>query len=89
MTEEKTFELSYFGIIITTDGEGNGSIDTPLINDRPDGWEEDPFHVAVDAVLGVALYHALTGIDVTDERYAKGIEQQLMALSETYGDDED
>jgi len=84
----KTFEIGHFGIMVELDGEGGGRINTPLIEDRPDNWEEDPYHVAVDTVLGLTLFHALHGVDVTADNYAKGIEAQLVALSEQYGEDE-
>ncbi len=84
---EKTIELSHFGISIELDGEGGGSITTPLTEDRPDDWEEDPFHVAVNTVLSIALYHAIAGVDVTADAYSKGIEAQLLEISNKYGDE--
>lgn len=90
MTEEEetpitTLSLSHFGTI-TLNGDGSGSIESSLIEDRPDGWEEDPFHVAVDNLFGLALLHALAGVDISARPYEMGFEQQLSELVETYGD---
>lgn len=82
----RTIELSHFAVI-TLNGDGTGSIDGALINDRPDGWEEDPFHVAVDNLFGLALLHALAGIDVGSRPYERGFEQQLNELVDQYGED--
>lgn len=90
MTDEKeesgqeiTIELSHFAVI-TNNGDGTGSIDGALINDRPDGWERDPFHVAVDSLFGLALLHALAGVDVGCRSYERGFEQQLQDLVDQY-----
>lgn len=82
--QTQLIELSHFAVI-TLNGDGTGSIDGALIDDRPDGWEEDPFHVAVDSLFGMALLHALAGVDVDSTPYARGFEQQLNELVETYG----
>ncbi len=84
--QSKTIELSHFAVI-TLNGDGTGSIDGALIDERPDGWESDPFHVTVDNLFGMALLHALAGIDVGGRAYERGFEQQLAALVEEYGDD--
>ena len=76
-----TIELSHFATI-TLNGDGTGSIESPLFDDRPERWEEDPFHVAVDALLSLALLHALAGVDVAGRPYECGIEQQLGELVE-------
>lgn len=90
MSEENTtqIELSHFAVI-TLNGDGTGSIDGSLISDdeRPDNWEDDPFHVAVDNMFGLALLHALAGVNVGGRPYEAGFEQQLEALVETYGDE--
>lgn len=78
-------ELSHFAVIVLN-GDGTGSIDGSLIEDRPDGWEDDPFHVAVDNLFGLALLHALAGVEVGSRPYEMGFEQQLEALVEEYGD---
>lgn len=83
--EEKTIELSHFATI-TIRPDGSGSIDGALIDDRPDGWEEDPFHVAIDNLFGLALYHALAGVDVGSKEYALGFEHQMSDLVENYGE---
>lgn len=77
-------ELSHFAVI-TLNGDGTGSIDGSLIEDRPDGWEDDPFHVAVDNMFGLALLHALAGVDVSGRPYEMGFEQQLETLAEERG----
>ena len=79
-----TIELSHFAVI-TLNGDGTGSIDGALIGeDRPDRWEESPFHSAVDALFGLALLHAIAGIDVGGRAYERGFEQQLEDLTEGY-----
>ncbi len=78
-------ELSHFAVI-TLNGDGTGSIEGSLIEDRPDGWEDDPFHVAVDNLFGLALLHALAGVDVSSRKYEMGFEQQLEDLVENYGE---
>lgn len=92
MSDEKTpvrkFELSYFGIVIEVFDDGAGAIHTPLTDDRPEEWEDDPFHVAVDTVLSLALFHACAGIDVSDSAYEKGLEAALMAISSRWADDD-
>ena len=45
-------ELSHFATI-TLNGDGTGSIDGSLIDERPEGWEEDPVHVAIDNLFGL------------------------------------
>lgn len=82
---EKTIELSHFATI-TIRPDGSGSIDGALIDDRPDGWEDDPFHVAIDNLFGLALYHALAGVDVGSKEYALGFEHQMSDLVESYAD---
>jgi len=82
---EKTIELSHFATI-TIREDGSGSIDGALIDDRPDGWEDDPFHVAIDNLFGLALYHALAGVDVGSKAYARGFELQMSDLVENYGE---
>jgi hypothetical protein len=84
---ERTIELSHFGITIELDGEGGGTISTPLTEGRPSDWEGDPFHMAVDTVLSLALYHALSGVDVANELYSKGVEAALVEISNKYGED--
>jgi len=83
--ETNTIELSHFAVI-TLKGDATGSIDGALINDRPEGWEESPFHVAVDNLFGLALLHALAGVDVGGSGYGKGFEQQLNELVEEHGE---
>jgi len=85
-TKSNNIELSHFAVI-TLNGDGTGSIDGPLINDRPEEWESDPFHVAVDNLFGMALLHALAGVDVGSRPYERGFEQQLSTLVEEYGDE--
>ena len=84
-TQPKTIELSHFAII-TLNGDGTGSIDGALIDERPDEWEQDPFHVTVDNLFGMALLHALAGVDVGGRAYERGFEQQLASLVEEYRD---
>ena len=81
----KHVELSHFAVI-TVNGDGTGSIDGSLIEDRPDGWEDDPFHVAVDNLFGLALLHAIAGVDVGGRPYEVGFEQQLESLVEEHGE---
>lgn len=81
-----TIELSHFAVI-TLRGDGTGTIEGSLIEDRPEGWDEDPFHVAVDALFGLALLHALAGVDVGSRAYERGFEQQLGGLVEAYDDE--
>lgn len=83
--QPKTIELSHFAVV-TLNGDGTGSIGGALIDDRPKGWEEDPFHVAIDNLFGLALLHALAGIDVGGRPYERGLEQQLQELVNEYGD---
>ena len=88
MTEQtdaksKQIELSHFAVI-TLNGDGTGNIDGGLIADRPEGWEADPFHVAVDNLFGLALLHALAGVDVGARAYERGFEQQLSELVEQF-----
>lgn len=84
---EKQIELSHFAVI-TIRPDGTGSITGNLIEGRPDGWETDPFHVAVDNMFGLALLHALAGVDVSGRAYERGFEQQLESLAEEYGSDD-
>lgn len=84
--EEKIIELSHFATI-TVRPDGSGSIEGELIDDRPDNWEEDPFHVAVDNLFGLALLHALAGVDVGSSAYERGFNQQLNELVENYSED--
>jgi len=84
--EERTVELSHFATI-TIRPDGSGSIEGPLIDDRPDEWEHDPFHVAIDNLFGLALLHALAGVDVSARAYERGFEQQMSELVEQYADD--
>jgi len=87
-SQPNTIELSHFAVI-TLNGDGTGSIDGALIDDRPDGWEEDVFHVAVDSLFGLALLHALAGVDVGGRPYERGFEQQLQDLVDEHGVDDD
>jgi hypothetical protein len=84
-TNETKIELSHFAVI-TVRGDGTGSIDGAMLDDRPEEWEQDPFHAAVDSLFGLALLHALAGIDVGCRAYERGFEQQLNELASTYGD---
>ena len=85
-SQPSTIELSHFAVI-TLNGDGTGSIDGALIDDRPDDWEQDPFHVTVDNLFGLALLHALAGVDVGGRPYERGFEQQLQELVAEYGED--
>lgn len=80
-TEKTTIELSHFAII-TLNGDGTGTIDSRLLDGRADRWEEDPFSLAVDSLLSLALLHALAGVDVAGRPYERGLEQQLQELIE-------
>lgn len=82
---EKTIELSHFATI-TIREDGSGSIDGALISEKPDGWEDDSFHVAIDSLFGLALYHALSSVDVGSKEYALGFEHQMSDLVENYGE---
>lgn len=82
----RQIELSHFATI-TLNGDGTGSIDGPLIDERLDGWEEDPVQFAIDNLFGVALLHALAGVDVTSRAYERGFEQQINSLVEEIEDD--
>jgi len=84
-TEPTTYELSHFGTV-TVNGDGTGSIDGAMIDDRPDEWQIDPFHAAVDALFGLALFHAIAGVDVAAPGYTRGFEAQMNALLESHGD---
>ncbi len=84
-TEPTTYELSHFGTV-TVNGDDSGSIDGAMLDDRPDEWQIDPFHVAVDALFGLALFHALAGVDVGSAQYTRGFEAQMNALLENHGD---
>ena len=82
-----TIELSHFAVI-TLNGDGTGSIEGALIGeDRPERWEESPFHFAVDNLFGLALLHALAGVDVGGRAYERAFEQQLEELTEGYEED--
>ena len=85
--DKSTIELSHFAVI-TLNGDGTGSMVSALLEDRPDGWEEDLFHVAVDNLLGLALLHAIAGVDVGGRPYERGLEQQLQLLAEEQGEDD-
>ena len=87
-TKTKAIEFSHFGVI-TLNGDGTGSIDSGLLDDRGDDWEEDPFHAAIDALLGLVVRHAIAGIDVTSRGYERGFEQQVADLVEAEGEGED
>ncbi|MHC4432492.1 MAG: hypothetical protein ACYTBS_11695 [Planctomycetota bacterium] len=81
-----TIELSHFAVI-TLNGDGTGRIEGALIDERPDEWQTDPFHVAVDSLFGMALLHALAGVEVGGRPYERGFEQQLAQLVEEYSDE--
>jgi len=86
MSKVKKIELSSFATI-TIDENGCGSIDSYLLEDRPDDWQGDPLHVAINYVFGLALHHALSGVDVTSESYEYGFNQTMVDLVANFVDE--
>lgn len=86
MSKAKSIELSSFATI-TINEDGSGSIDSYLFEDRPDDWQGDPLHVAINYVFGLALHHALSGVDVTSPSYEYGFNQTMIELVANFVDE--
>ena len=83
--EIRQIELSHFATI-TLRGDGTGSIEGPLIDERPDGWEEDPVHVAIDNLFGLALLHALAGVERFSQPAGVFVRRAVPSVSRTRPD---
>lgn len=84
MMEEKEYpivkdkiNLSHFAVIEILEDEGGGKrgvIHAKILDEKPDDWEEDPLWKSMDSLFSMALYHALAGVDVGSDEYARGFE---------------
>lgn len=83
---EKEIELSHFAVVKINE-DGSGSIHGSIIDDRPENWEEDSFHFAIDNIFSLVLFHALSGVDVGSDEYVRGFEQQMTSLAESFTED--
>lgn len=87
---EYEMEITQLGIRITHNPtKGTAEIHWPLMDNRPDDWDEYPFHIALDTLFETVLQHVLRGVDITDSAYQNGIEAQIAKISDMYAVDED
>lgn len=78
----RTIKTDCFGIVVTLDGNGAGTIKSDLheSSDNPD-TKADAFlyDAAVDGIEAMILAHAVAGIDITTPAYLAGIETAVEA----------
>lgn len=81
----KTIKLPCFGIKITLDEKGGGSIESAL-NDH--ALDDDTINCSImsqmDALESIILAHAIAGIDIESPAYIEGIETAVEACSNNY-----
>ena len=84
MSNPRILKTDCFGIVVTLDGNGGGTITSDLheLGDEPD-LDTDPRDVLHDAALdgleSLILAHAVAGIDITTSAYLAGIETAVEA----------
>jgi len=77
----KTIDLNCFGIVVTLDGDGAGTITSEL---KDQGMNLEQYNAAIDGLESVILAHACAGIDVTTSAYLEGVETAVEAITNNY-----
>jgi len=85
----KTTETNCFGIVVTLDGNGGGTIKSDLREDADVlDMDSDPdahlYDAAVDGLEALILAHACAGIDITTPTYLQGIEVAVEAMGNRF-----
>jgi CheY-specific phosphatase CheX len=81
----KTIETNCFGIVVTLDGNGGGTIKSDLrepadVLDMDSDPEAHLYDAALDGLEALILAHACAGIDITTPAYLEGIETAVEAM---------
>ena len=80
----ETIKLGVFGIVISTDRNGAGSIHSDL--SKVSGsvghtWNRHEYAAAIDAIESLILAHGCAGIDISSHAYIEGIETAVDACA--------
>ena len=80
--------LPCFGIVVETDGNGAGGINSDLHeNDQVDNPMEEcqiaQYNAAMDAIESMILAHACAGVSITSPGYVEGIEAAVFRTGST------
>ena len=74
----RKIDLDLYGIIITLDGSGGGTV-TDELHDGNESAEE--YNAACAGITSMILAHACAGIDVASPEYSGGIQTAIESAS--------
>ena len=80
----KVIKTGVFGIEVTLEEDGSGSIVSTMGSGHGNDPSDDPADTVYDAAIGglesLILAHACAGIDITTPAYLEGIETAVEAI---------
>ena len=85
----KVYNIRRFGIIVSLDDVGGGTIVSDLKEPHEDQHGEEfdsliQYNAAMDAIESMILAHACTGIDVATPAYIEGIETAVQSCGNEF-----
>lgn len=82
-----TIKTGCYGIEVTIDENGAGSITSELHDKAVSTPMAQLFNAAMDAVESMVLAHACAGVDITSPAYLEGLESAVDTMANQFGDD--
>lgn len=70
-----------FGIVVTLDGKGGGTITSDLHDLEGDDEGMPYYNAAMDGIEATVLAQAVAGVDIADPKYLEGIETAVQACA--------